>query len=134
MLNVIIVAIKVIINARLIKLPQRQLRHNLTDLPQRPHTAGKRNEGIAKLNHLRLALCHILGNYQLRQSLILIFLIYKKLRLHTDNLTTCLQNAVRQLTHQTSFITAINQSITACTNPCTKLAYRCYKIRVVACR
>ena len=81
-----------------------------------------------------LALCHIFANYQLRQSLILIVLIYKKLRLHADNLTACLQNALCQLSHQTCLGTAINQRITARTNPGAQLFNCRLKFRIIACR
>ena len=59
---------------------------SLCDLFQRPGAAGKRHECIAQLDHLRLALGHILRDDEFGQTVVLQLLFHKEPRFHPSHL------------------------------------------------
>lgn len=120
----VIIPVQIIENARHAQMLERNLAHDFGDFLQRARSAGECNERFAQLDHLRLALGHILRHDQLRKPVEQIARIDEKLRLYTDCLSTCIQNALRDFTHKSTFGAAVNQRVPVCTDPMTKFANR----------
>ena len=82
----VVVAVEIVEDAGRIQLPERHHGHDLCDLFQRPGAAGKRHECIAQLDHLRLALGHILRDDEFGQTVVLQLLFHKEPRFHPSHL------------------------------------------------
>ena len=102
---------------------QRDFGHHLCDLFQRTCPAGKRNERIAQLDHLRLPFGHVLCDDQLREAIVLKFPFDKERRLYAGHLSARSQYTVRQCAHQAASGPAVDQRIPALPDPSPKLLH-----------
>ena len=95
-----IVAVQIVQDAGGFQVLERHLGHHLRDLFQCPGAAGERNESIPQLDHLRLALRHVLRDDQIGQAVVLQLPLHEELRLHAGHLAARCEDTVGQHPHQ----------------------------------
>ena len=108
-----VVTVQVVEDARRVQMLQRHLGHDLCDLLERPRAAGEGDKGIAELDHLALALRHVLSHDELSQAVVLEFALDKTPRLDADHFSAGAQNAVRDRAHQAGSGAAVDQRVSA---------------------
>ena len=81
-------------------MPQRHRGHDLGNLLERACPTGKGDERIAELNHLGLALRHITRHDEVVDTVMLKLGLDKKARLNTRHVSTRLEYAIGECTHQ----------------------------------
>ena len=109
---------------------ERHLGHHLRDLFQCPGAAGERNESIPQLDHLRLALRHVLRDDQIGQAVVLQLSLHEELRLHAGHLAARCEDTVGQHPHQAAAGAAIDQRVSALPDPFAQFLHRRFQCRV----
>ena len=131
-LQMVIIPIEVVQDAGSLQLLQGHLGHDLGNLLQGTGAAGEGNEGVAQLDHFRLAPGHVLRDDEPGQTVVLIACVHEKLRLHTGDLAAGFQNAPGQAAHKTGFGPAVDQGVAAGPDPLAQLTDGALQRRVVA--
>ena len=120
-LEVVVVTVQVIQDARSTQVPQRHSGHDLGNLLERARPAGKGDEHIAELNHLGFALGHIARHDKVVDAVMLKLGLDKKARLNTRHVSAGIEHAIGERAHQARFGPAVYQRV-----------YRGQKCRVIA--
>ena len=112
-------------------MPQRHGGHDLGNLLERARTAREGDERVAELDHLGLTLSHIARHDEVVDTVMLKLGLDKKARLNTRHVSTCLEYAIGERTHQARFGPAVHEHVATAANPGAKLPHRRQKRRVV---
>ena len=128
----VIIPIEVVQDAGSLQLLQGHLGHDLGNLLQGAGAAGEGDEGVAQLDHFRLAPGHVLRDDEPGQTVVLIACVHEKLRLHTGDLAAGFQNAPGQAAHKTGFGPAVDQGVAAGPDPPAQLTDGALQRRVIA--
>ena len=113
-------------------MAERKLRGNLGNLLKRARAAGKRDERVAKLNHLGLARGHIGRNDELCEVVVLHTSVDEELRLDADHVSTGFKGAAGELAHETHLGATVYKRVSRTRNPSPELIGGGGKRRVVS--
>ena len=116
----VVVVFKVQEDDRMIDVPEFYKRDDFRDLLKSSGPAGKSDKGVPEFDHFCAAFRHGLSDDQLGDRVMLQFRFDKKGRLYTDDFTACTQDRIRQHTHQTCPAAAIDETVSALSDPFAK--------------